>query len=172
LSVLSVLLVVSVLPDFDLDEVFSSPEADFSVDVLLLSFGSVETDEAGSVEVFVDSLVDFLSPVDFLSTGLAADLEELLLFSDAVALGLALTEEETDAVGFAAAVPIGVGEGFTLAAGEALALGATDAVAVAIGVMEADGPAAGLADVLVPDWIVLLRELLTPTLIPTEGCTP
>jgi len=116
------------------------------VEVLLLSLGSVALDEAGSVELLLD-----FSLVDFLSTGLAAVFEELrLLFSDAVALGLAL-EEETDAVGFAAAVPIGVGEAFTLAAGEALAPGVAAGVADAIGVMEAAGVEAGLVDVVVPD---------------------
>jgi len=162
-----VLLVVSVLvPDLDLDEV--SPEVDFVVEVLLLSLGSVALDEAGSVELLLD-----FSLVDFFSTGLDDVFEELLLlFSDAVALGLALTEEETDAVGFAAAVPIGVGEAFTLAAGDALALGVAAGVADAIGVVEAAGADAGFADVLVPDWYVPPWELLRPTLIPTAGWTP
>jgi len=113
----------------------SSVEPDFvELDVLLVSVPLSDAE---------------VSLADFFAAGLEAVFEELLLeLDDAVALGLALLlmDAAGEAVALELAVPIGVGEPFTVAEGEAVALGFGDAIgeALAAGVMDAEGAAAGL----------------------------
>ncbi len=131
----------------------SSPEVVFvEVDVSVLSLVADELD-------FFAGLASVVPLPDLVEAGLASFLELLLAVAAGEAVGLAVA---------AGAVPIGVGEAFTVAVGEALALADGEAVAVGIGVIDAVGAAAGLVDVATDDCVVTPLRVL----MPTPACTP